>query len=198
MSIQRVFALVAASLLVFPAIVWPLPPNPARIGGTVTLINSVQVRSADNIRTTRTAHVSDDDFTFRVARTDGSDFAPSAQDADGLNSQDHYVIDIPIYHAREQTGGALSGDTALVRVFMDGRELNVVSPPNGRIIVGNSGSITPVDLVVQDAENGETLYTQTQLDRAVRSAVETWDVGADGVIDLREAIRALMITVGVE
>ncbi len=198
MSIQRLFALVAASLLVFPAIVWPLPPNPARIGGTVTLINSVQVRSADNIRTARTAHVADDDFSFKVSRADGSDFEPAAEDADGLNSQDHYVIDIPIHHAREQTGGALSGEMALVRVFVDGRELNVVSPPNGRIIVGNSGSITPVDLVVQDAENGETLYTQSQLDRAVRAAVETWDVGGDGVIDLREAIRALMIAAGVE
>ncbi len=198
MSNLRLYAMAAASLLVFPALVWSLPPNPARIGGTVTLINSVKVRSADNIRTTRTAQIADNDFTFKVTRVDGTDFHPLAEDADGLNSQDHYVIDIPIYNASEQTGGALSGDTALVRVFVDGRELHVVSPPNGRIIVGNSGSITPVDLVVQDTESGETLYTQRQLDRAVRSAVGTWDVGADGVIDLREAIRALMITVGIE
>lgn len=198
MSIQRFFAVAAASLLALPAIAWSLPPNPARIGGTVTLINSVQVRSADTMRTARASRITDDDFVFKVSRTDGTDFDPVAEDADGLNSRDHYVIDIPIYNAREQTGGALSGDTAIVRVLVDGRELNVVSPPSGRIIVGNSGSITLVDLVVQDTEDGEILYTQSQLERAVRSAVETWDVGGDGVIGLREAIRALMIAAGVD
>ena len=171
---------------------------PAHIGGTVTLVNSTRVKNEDNIEDDRMTEISDKAFVFKVSRADGDDFNPVAADLDGLNSKDHYIIDIPIYHTREQTGGALPGETAVVRVFMDGRELNVVSPPNGRIVVGNSGSITPVDLVVQDIEDGEVLYTRSQLDRAVAEEVSKWDVGADGVVDLREAIRALMITVGID
>ncbi len=196
MSIRHLFVILAAGLLMFPSTARSIPPNPARIGGSVTFINSVKVRSADNIRNLRTTQISDGAFTFRASRFDGTDFDPAASDTDGLNSQDLYVIDIPIYNAREQRGGALPGDTARVRVFMDGRELDVVSPPDGRFIVGNSGSIMTVDLVVQDAHDGEVLYTQSQLEKAVADAVEKWDVGADGVVDLREAIHALMISVG--
>ncbi len=198
MSIQRVSAILVVCLVIFPAVARSIPPNPARIGGAVTLINSVKVKSADNSRNVRTAQISDENFIFKVSHPDGVDFDPVAEDADGLNSLDHYVIDIPIYQTREQPGGALPGETAIVRVFMNDRELEVVSPPHGRIIVGNSGSITPVDLVIQDIEDGEVLYTQTQLDRAVAAAVEKWDVGSDGLIDLREAIHALMITVGID
>jgi hypothetical protein len=173
-----------------------LPPNPARIGGTVTLISATQVQQGDTgCEGTAQGEIR---FTFKVCRNDGADFDPTAEDADGLNSQDHFVVDIPIHQRIAQPSGALPGDTAQIRVFLDGRELRVVSPPDGEIIVGNSGSITPVDLVVQDTQDGEVLYTQSQLDRAVVEEVSKWDVGGDGVIDLREAIRALKIVVGVE
>lgn len=198
MLIKGLFSIIAAGILAFPAAAWSIPPNPARIGGTVTMIKSAQVRNADNLRDSRNTGIADNAFTFKVSHLDGADFNPPAQDTDGLNTRDNYVIDIPIYESNEQSGGALPGDTAVVRVFLNSRELEVVSPPNGRIIVGNSGSITPVNLVVQDKENGDVVYTQIQLDQAVAEAIEKWDIGGDGKIDLREAIRALQVVVGVD
>jgi hypothetical protein len=38
-----------------------------------------------------------------------------------------------------------------------------------------------------------TILTQQDLDQAVAEAIENWDIGADGLIGLSEAIRALQV-----
>jgi hypothetical protein len=114
------------------------PPIPARIGGTVTI---------DGVLLTQDT---DDGYTFKVTKQNGTDYLDfnnnPAEDSDGLNSSDWYVIDIPIYDATDQLGGANPGETAILHVFKDGSELTVTSSPNGEFIVGNSGSTTQIDL----------------------------------------------------
>ena len=50
-------------------------------------------------------------------------------------------------------------------------------------------------LVVTGQTSG--LYTQADMNQAVRSEREKWDVNGDGKIGLDEAIRALQVTSGV-
>ncbi len=114
------------------------PPMPARIGGTVT-VDGTQLTQA-----------TDAGYTFKVTELDGTDYvdlngAP-AQDLDGLNASDWYLIDIPIYDATDQPGGANPGDTAVIRVYKDGSELSVTCPANGEFTVGDSGSTAQIDL----------------------------------------------------
>jgi len=113
-----------------------VPPTPARIGGIVTV---------DGIQLT---HATDLDYTFKVTKLNGPAYDPAAEDTDGLNASDWYVIDIPIYDATDQPGGANPGDIAVIHVHEDGAELTVTSPSNGQFIVGESGSTTQIDLEV--------------------------------------------------
>lgn len=112
------------------------PPIPARIGGSVTV---------DGTQLTQTT---DTGYTFVATKENGSAYVPAAADTDGLNASNCYVIDIPIYDANEQPGGANPGDTAVVHVYKNGSALPVTSPEDGRITVGDAGSITQIDLSV--------------------------------------------------
>ena len=114
--------------------VFAAPPIPARIGGTVT-VNTVQLTQA-----------TDTGYTFKVTKQDGTAYNPVAEDTDGLNTSDWYIIDIPSYDATEQPGGAQSGETAVIHVILNGNELSVTTPANGEFEVGNSGSTQQVNI----------------------------------------------------
>jgi len=123
-----VFALFFLSL---PMMAWAAPPLPARIGGTVT-VDGTQLTQA-----TATG------YTFVVTKLDGTAYVPAAEDTDGLNASDWYIIDIPIYDPNDQPGGANPGDTAVIHVYKDAAELG-----QGHLKVGASGSTTQMDLGV--------------------------------------------------
>ena len=59
-------------------------PQPARIGGSVT-VDGTQLTQA-----------TDTGYTFVVTKQDSTAYVPAAQDTDGLNSSNWYIIDIPI------------------------------------------------------------------------------------------------------
>jgi len=73
-----------------------VPPIPARIGGTVT-VNGTGLTQA-----------TDTGFTFTVTKANGTAYVPTAEDTNGLNTSNWYMIDIPIYDAADQTGGGES------------------------------------------------------------------------------------------
>ena len=113
----------------------PIMP-PAKIGGTVTVDGTQIIQATDT------------EYTFVVTKQNGDPYEPAAEDIDGLNEYNFYNIDIPIYDANEQLGGATPGETAVIHVYKDGTELTVTSPGNGEFFVQESGSLTQIDLVV--------------------------------------------------
>jgi len=117
------------------------PPIPARIGGSVT------------VDVTPLTQTTDDGYNFTVTKQDGTAYADfnnvPAQDLDGLNTSDWYLIDIPMYEATVQPDGAVPGETAVIHVFKDGSEFTVTSPVNGEFIVDASGTNTQIDLEVE-------------------------------------------------
>ncbi len=113
-------------------------PIPARIGGTIT-VNGVQLTQA-----------TDDGYRVVVTDPGGGAYTPPAEDPDGLNDSDWYIIDIPIHDSLEQPGGAVPGEAAVIHLFKDGTELTVTSPQNGRFTVGNEGSSNRLDIVAAD------------------------------------------------
>jgi hypothetical protein len=112
------------------------PPISSRIGGTVTVDGTQLLQSNDT------------GYTFAVTQLDGTSYEPAAEDTDGLNETDWYVIDIPIYDPDVQPGGANPDDTAVIHVYEDGSELEVISPEDGETTVGEGLSLTQIDLVV--------------------------------------------------
>ena len=91
-----------------PTVAEGFPPTPSRIGGTVT-VNATQLTQATDMG-----------YTFVVSKQDGTLYVPAAEDTDGLNGSDWYVIDIPIYDPDVQPGGANPDDTAVIHVYEDG------------------------------------------------------------------------------
>ena len=108
-----------------------LPPY--LIGGTVTV---------DNVLITQ---ATDTGLVIRVTKLDGTNFTPVAEDNNGLTASNIYLIDVPIANAN-QPGGAATGDTAVIHVYLDGIELTVNSPANGQFTVGGSGSVLQINL----------------------------------------------------
>ena len=145
------------------------PPMPARIGGTV-IIDGVQLTQA-----------TDTGYTFSVTRENATDYDPKAEDTDGLNASNFYSINIPIYDANDQPGGANPGDTALVHVYKNGVSLFVTSPNSGKFPVGNSGSIDQINLVASasvlavgyvapDGQCGDETPCYTTIQQAIDAA----------------------------
>jgi len=128
-------------LSIWLSIVWAgtalaAPPMPARIGGTVT-IEGIQLTEA-----------SDSGDTLSVTRQDGSGYTPKAEDSDGLNAHNWYIINVPIHDAKIQPGGAKPGDKAVIHVYRNGKALKIVSPNRGEFVVGPNGSTNRIDIVV--------------------------------------------------
>jgi hypothetical protein len=141
-------------------------PRPARIGGTLT---------ADSIQITR---ANDTGYTFVVTRDDGTPFNPPAQDTDGLNDSDLYLINIPIY-APDQPGGANEGDKAVIHVYKDGDELTVTVPLNGEFIVPESGVTMPTDLVAESGSENQPPVANAGPDQTVNEGEQVTLDGSD-------------------
>jgi hypothetical protein len=120
-----------------------LIPPPARVGGTVTITGTISVGSTQIIQG------ADAGFTFTITKLDGTPYTPIANDGDGLNTSNWYLIDIPIFDATDQPGGATTGETAILHVFRNGVELKLTSPANGQITVGAMGSNTQINVITQ-------------------------------------------------
>jgi hypothetical protein len=132
-----IFIVLIAGVVLMPSFVAPVNAailQPFRIGGTVT-IDSVVITQA-----TATG------LTLKVTKSNGTDYTPVAQDIDGLNGANWYIIDIPIANA-DQPGGANPGDTAVIHVYLNGTELSVTSPVNAQLTVGASGATSQINLV---------------------------------------------------
>ncbi len=137
MSNKFVVASILLLLFFQPSMAWSIPPvPPAKIGGTVTVDGTLITQETDT------------GYTFVVTKQNGDPYEPAAEDMDGLNDYDFYNIDIPIYDADEQPGGATPGETAVIHVYEDGTELAVTSPANGEFLVEESGLLTQIDLEV--------------------------------------------------
>ncbi|MGE0087342.1 MAG: PKD domain-containing protein, partial [Desulfococcaceae bacterium] len=106
------------------------------IGGTLT------------VNGTLITHQTGSSYTFEVTRTDGTSFSPQAATA-GIEETGAYIIEIPMYHSTTQPSGAHTGDSAVIHVYLNGQELNVLSPAQGQITIGQEGSIEEINLNVQ-------------------------------------------------
>ncbi len=132
----------SALLLLFCGMPWICSaqiPLPARVGGTLT-VNEVKI--TDN---------TDTGYLITILKPDGTPFDPPAEDTDGLEG-DIYLINIPIFH-NEQPGGANPGDDAVIHVTFNGKELNIISPAQGKIKVGDQGSIAQININAKKDED---------------------------------------------
>lgn len=111
------------------------PPVPFRIGGELT---------DDGERVPEKAA----EYTFTVTRLDNTPYTPLAADDDGLNSFGWYEINIPIYDASAQPGGATPGSQGKIHVYKEGKEMKVLSPANGVIDIGSAGGIAQINVSV--------------------------------------------------
>jgi len=118
-----------------------VPPMPARIGGTLT-VNGTLLTQAISAG-----------YTITVKKSSNT----ALVSADGLNSSGFYIADIPTYEASTQPDGVNPGDTVIIHVYKNGSELNVSSPANGSIQVGENGSITTINI-----ETATSMTTTTQ------------------------------------
>jgi hypothetical protein len=112
-----------------------LPVAPANIYGSIT-VNGILLTQA-----TTTG------YSIIVTRQNGNSYTPEAF-CNALNSSNFYSIDIPLFHNILQTDGANVGETSIIHIFKNGMELDVISPANGQLSVGQSESITRIDLSI--------------------------------------------------
>ncbi|MCP4350868.1 MAG: BACON domain-containing protein [Desulfobacterales bacterium] len=122
-----------------------LPPLPHRVGGTVT-INGTQLTQANAVG-----------YTFKIIKPDGTEYADfnnsHPEDTDGLSPSDWYLIDIPIYDSDTQPQGAVPGETAVMHIYKNSAELEITSPTNGIITVGDSNSESQINLTANIPDN---------------------------------------------
>lgn len=133
------FIILLIVLIFIPSLSHAVPPQPARIGGTVTVNGRALTQSTDYR------------LVIKVTKLDGTALVPAAEDNDGLTANGYYLIDIPIYDATDQPGGVTPGTTVVVHVYKGTKELTVLSPLNGRITVGGSASTTTVNINAEGA-----------------------------------------------
>ncbi len=146
MNFKKSFWAIAITLVLSLAVeVEAAPPiMPSRIGGTLTVGGSQLNQKAS------------EGYTFVVTKPDGTATLPRAEDTDGLNAYDSYVIDMPIYDPDNQPDGLIPGDKAVIHVYKDNTELSIVSPSDGEFSVGNSGSNTMIDISANLPETDNT------------------------------------------
>jgi len=127
--------------LLIPAVSFAVPPISHKIGGKVTV---------DGIELTQ---ATDSGYTFRVTRLNGSDYldmsGDPAQDIDGLNDSGYYLIGIPMYESTDQPQGAKPGDAAVIHAYLNGVELPIVVPVDGRITIGESGDTHEIHVQIE-------------------------------------------------
>ncbi len=141
---------------------------PARIQGTVTVDEAVLTQDTD------------EGYEFEVTREDGTSYDPAVELTDGLNYPGGYGINVPLYDADDQPGGAIPEDTNVIHVYKDGSELTVTSPPSGQFTVGKSRSITDINLSVvspQPEQYTLTVNTVGSGNVTLNPAGGTYDAG---------------------
>lgn len=122
-------------------------PAPYRIGGNITINDKLVTQS------------NDDGLLIVVKKADGTDYKDDSgkipQDDDGVKAVSNvYIVDIPIHSTINQPGGANTGESAKIHVFMDGTKLTVTSPANGLITIGESGVMVRVNIQAQSEQIG--------------------------------------------
>lgn len=131
-------------LFFIPSISRAVIPVPARIGGTITVDGVTLTEDTDN------------GYTIKITKQDGSSPGPGAEDTNGLSSAGWYIVDIPLYNVKGQINGVNTDDTIIIQVYKGNRKLKVISPANGEVTVEASGSVTQIDIV---AEKSSSLLT---------------------------------------
>ncbi|MDM8536228.1 hypothetical protein QUF70_05695 [Desulfobacterales bacterium HSG17] len=171
----------AITLFLFLAIsnAWAVIPLPCRIGGTLTVNDKIITHKNDTV------------YTFIVTNEDSIPFTPTAEDNDGLNKYNNYVIDVPVYEPYDQAGGARPGDIGIINVYKNGSKLLVTSPAGGYFVVNEGGSEIRIDIKAITGPSDDDC--QDQIDK-----LEIFDVKGDGIIGLEEAIQALQIISGIK
>jgi len=120
-------------LLIVPDYGQCFPTIPARIFGNI-FVNNMQLSEA-----------TDTGYSIIVTNSSGVSYSPAAEDLDGFSAES-YLIDIPIYDADDQPGGANTGESAIIHLFRKGEEAEVTSPSGGVITVGSQGSFTMITI----------------------------------------------------
>jgi hypothetical protein len=137
-----IYIILLMVVIFFPSISSAVPPQPARIGGTVTINDRLLNQSSDYR------------LVVRVTKLNGTVLVPAAEDTDGLSVNGNYLLDIPIYDATDQPGGVAPGTTVVIHVYKGSKECTVMSPVNGQITVGASSSITTININAQGSIGG--------------------------------------------
>ncbi|QTA89298.1 hypothetical protein [Desulfonema magnum] len=166
-------------------------PLPFRIGGTVE-VNGVQITNE-----------TDAGYVFTVTKPDGTSFISAngdeAEDTDGLNEHNCYIIDIPIYNKDSQPEGAEPGEPVVIHAIKDGVELPVVligerrdninvSAKGQQLTVGESGDVEQIDLIVVSLAD---VINMLKALIAKDSGLPYVDMNEDNKIDLRDIIYGL-------
>ena len=113
-------------------------PTPVRIVGTLA-VDGVQVPGSAGDR-----------YDIEVTDINGNPYTPAAVDEDGLGDDGFYRLDVPVFDASTQPGGARLGDTAVIHVAEDGTPLAVTSPVDGEFIVERpADAAMTLDLVAE-------------------------------------------------
>ncbi len=113
-------------------------PTPVRIAGALTV---------DGIPVSGTAG---ERYRIEATAADGESYDPAAVDQDGLNDAGVYVLDIPVFDASTQPGGARIGETAVLHVTEDGAPLIITSPPDGAFMVERpEGTSLTIDIAAE-------------------------------------------------
>ncbi len=111
-------------------------PKPVPVAGTLTVDGVLVPGDAG------------DRYRFEITKDDGTSYEPQAvPDTQGLSESGFYQIDIPVFDASEQPGGARIGDIAVIHVSEDSVPLTVTSPPDGRFSVEEpAGTFLIIDI----------------------------------------------------
>ncbi len=163
-------------LSILPEAAFAIVPMPYRVGGTV-IIDGVQLTQGTGAG-----------YIFEVTDEFGTPYEPTAEDTNGLNSYGWYLIDIPIYDQTDQPGGGNTGDTAVIHVYDNGAELELLTPVNGQISIGESGKASQINVFAipdsGDEDNDQDGYSPNQGDCNDNNAginPEANDTCGDGV-----------------
>ena len=134
------------------------PPLPFKIGGSVT-IDGVEMTQA-----------SFSGYTIEVTKDDGTAYDPVAE-ISALTDTNKYIVEIPIKSA-SQTGGADTGDTAVIHIYQGETELAITSPTDGEVTVGSSGSSDFTVNIVAEGPKTLTITTSDTSDNGSTTPAE--------------------------
>jgi hypothetical protein len=113
------------------------PVSPAKIYGTLTVDGNILSQSTS------------EGYSVVVSKQNGINYTPQAI-CNTLNASNYFSIDIPIFHNIIQSNGANIGEAAVIHIYKNGLELEILSPSGGLFTVGQSDSLTRIDLTARN------------------------------------------------